>query len=401
MAVALVVVLISLAVVLVAAVAWRRRFKDLESEGAEIVAAVGEALGRRPRSPAHAVAMLLDRDVEAGRRLDLVESTLAGSDIGLLIYDGSMNVVFATDLGRRLTEGRHGEAAAGLRIRTLAEKAIAECDVIDERVDLYELASRVLRVQVEPLPATGGGGAAVRLTDVTEQERVDAMRQDFVANVGHELKTPVGALAVLAEALQQTGDAATRSRLAGRLGEEAHRLAELVDDLLELSLLEQADSHVNDVDLRDVLTEARDRTQIHASAAGVAIRCELPDDPVVIPGDRPQLVSAVANLLDNAIKYGGLGPGAKEDVTLTLRRDGDRALIEVGDRGLGISESHQRRVFERFYRVDGARNRERGGTGLGLAIVRHVAINHGGTAEVTSKLGVGSTFRIVLPAEVS
>jgi two-component system sensor histidine kinase SenX3 len=239
----------------------------------------------------------------------------------------------------------------------------------------------------------------VRIDDVTEQERVEAMRRDFVANVSHELKTPVGALSVLAEALVDAGDEATRERLAVRLRLEATRLAAIVDDILDLSLVESEDAVNAPVDLADVIAAASERAAVVAEDAGIEVVVEAPDPPVVVRADRRQLVSAVSNLLDNAIKYSAFRAdgGGGATVWVRGRRDGGDAVLEVEDRGIGIPEDHQDRIFERFYRVDRARSRLSGGTGLGLAIVRHVALNHGGTVELDSTPGLGSIFRLRLP----
>jgi two-component system sensor histidine kinase SenX3 len=240
-------------------------------------------------------------------------------------------------------------------------------------------------------------GVTVELVDVTERERVEAMRRDFVANVSHELKTPLGAMSVLAEVLADADDAVTRKRLAGRVQDEAGRMSDLVRDLLDLSRVESEEPDTAPVDVGWVVDEAVHRASVLADASGVAVRADLPADPLVVVADRAQLVTAVANLLDNAVTHSLPGVGSAE-VVVRAARAGDEISIEVEDHGVGIPPDEQDRIFERFYRVDRGRARERGGTGLGLAIVRHVALSHGGTVEVESAPGAGATFTLRIPA---
>lgn len=240
------------------------------------------------------------------------------------------------------------------------------------------------------------------VADDDERRRVETLRRDFVANIGHELRTPVGALAVLAETLQTEvahlesgGDHATVARLAERLGYEARRLGLTIDDLLELSRIEAGElPDRSDHQVGDLVEAALERTAAAAEMAGVQVDVDLHDPGATVSGDRRQLVSAIANLVDNAVKYSETG--ARVDVA-TIDAVG-AVRFTVTDHGIGIPESDQNRVFERFYRVDRARGRGTGGTGLGLAIVRHVAINHGGTIELVSTEGEGSAFILTVPA---
>ncbi|HET8929789.1 MAG TPA: phosphate signaling complex protein PhoU [Acidimicrobiales bacterium] len=234
-----------------------------------------------------------------------------------------------------------------------------------------------------------------------ERRRVEALRRDFVANIGHELRTPVGAMVVLAETLAQETDdlgdqeaAATIHRLSSRLSEEASRLGSTIDDLLELSRIEAGEPPVRTVEtVSELLEAARQRTQPAATLAGVDLAVRGPEPGVDLAVDRRQLVSALANLLDNAIKYSGT------DAKVELEADvvGETVRFMVRDHGIGIPATDQSRIFERFYRVDRARRRDTGGTGLGLAIVRHVALNHGGTVSVSSVEGEGAMFMLVIP----
>ena len=238
-------------------------------------------------------------------------------------------------------------------------------------------------------------GAVAIATDISERLRLDAVRRDFVANVSHELKTPIGGLALLAEIAAGTDDDAERARLVERLQCEALRASQLVDDLLELDGIERDPGRVQvSVDPDEVVDEARRRVEATSGGYGVAIEVRR-SAAVRLVGDPAQLAAAVANLLDNAVKY---SPEGSTVLTTTDERDG-WLEIAVVDRGVGIPPDELERVFERFYRVDQARSRRTGGTGLGLSIVRNVARAHGGDVEVTSREGEGSTFTLRLPVE--
>jgi len=231
--------------------------------------------------------------------------------------------------------------------------------------------------------------------DLTQARRLEAIRRDFVVNVSHELKTPVGALSLLAETVQDAADdpEAVR-RFSGRMQAEAARLSALVHEIIELSRLQVAGAleDVTTVAVDDVVAEAVDRTRTVADAKRVRVVAG-GDRDVTVYGDRNLLVTAVRNLLDNAVTY---SPGGAR-VSVGVRRDGDLVEIAVVDEGIGIAADDQDRVFERFYRVDPARSRDTGGTGLGLSIVKHVAADHGGDVSVWSQPGRGSTFTLRLP----
>ncbi len=234
------------------------------------------------------------------------------------------------------------------------------------------------------------------LEDRTEARRLDAVRRDFVANVSHELKTPVGALALLAEAIcEATDDPEAVKRFAGRMQHEASRLGALVGELIELSRLQDRDPvrEAVEVDVDDVVGDALDRCRFAAHSKSISLVYHGGDEVYVL-GDEEQLVTALRNLVMNAISYSP----QHTKVTLALRRAGELAEITVTDQGIGIPEADIDRIFERFYRVDPARSRATGGTGLGLAIVKHVAAVHGGDVSVWSVEGAGSTFTLRLPA---
>jgi two-component system sensor histidine kinase SenX3 len=232
------------------------------------------------------------------------------------------------------------------------------------------------------------------IEDITERYLVDAVRTDFVANISHELKTPVGALAVLAEALSQEDDLDIIHRLSEKMVDEAIRVGRTIDDLLELSRIEFGGEAVKDeVDAEAIISESISRVSPLASTHAIKVAMIELATPLKVVGDRRQLVSAIGNLVENAVKYSEAGSA----VEVTARADGDWVEFTVKDFGLGIPSRDLDRVFERFYRVDRARSRDTGGTGLGLAIVRHVANNHGGDVSVTSIEGEGSTFALKIP----
>lgn len=242
-----------------------------------------------------------------------------------------------------------------------------------------------------------GEDILVVLRDVSEQRRVDALRRDFVANASHELKTPVAGLQALADALDRTlgRDPSAAEPLAAQLRTEAERLGRLVHDLLDLRRIEEgrADEPAP-VDLADLLRTETERVQPLAEDRGVRLDVTVPERAVVV-GIAADLRLVVANLLDNALGYTDRGG----TVVASLERDGRGWWFEVRDTGVGIARQDLDRVFERFYRVDVARSRASGGTGLGLSIVRNAVERHGGTVQVESVLGEGSTFRVLLPVE--
>jgi two-component system sensor histidine kinase SenX3 len=232
------------------------------------------------------------------------------------------------------------------------------------------------------------------IDDISERRRLDAVRRDFVANISHELKTPVGALGVLSEAIADAEDPDVVRRLADRMTDEALRAGRIIDDLLALARIESEETTSRDhVRIGDVVSEAVQRMVPLAEARRIAIDCDEVGAAHAVVGDPRQLVSAVANLIENACKYSDEGSG----VNVRSRKQGRWIELDVVDGGIGIPSTDLDRVFERFYRVDRARSRETGGTGLGLAIVRHVATNHGGDVQVTSTEGLGSTFTLRLP----
>ena len=252
---------------------------------------------------------------------------------------------------------------------------------------------REFEVSVSPL--NDEGMVLVLISDQSEARRIDAVRRDFVANVSHELKTPIGALGLLSEAILGAKDQPDAVvKFASRMQMEAKRLTDLVQEIIDLSRLQSSDplQKAFDVEASDVVREAVAQSAFSAESRKITVEIGEIEDATVI-GDRDQLIMAVLNLVENAINYSP----ENTKVSVVVKVKEELLEISVTDQGIGIAEGELARVFERFYRVDPARSRMTGGTGLGLSIVKHVALNHGGDIKVWSKEGVGSTFTLQLP----
>ena len=256
---------------------------------------------------------------------------------------------------------------------------------------------RELTVKVTPLD--DADLILILLSDESEAARVHEVRRDFVANISHELKTPIGALSLLSEAvLSAKSDPEAVTKFATRMQHEAKRLTDLVQEIINLSRLQDSDplQVAQELEVTELIREAVDQCQTTSEAKSIVVSVSA-EREVVVLGDRDQLIMAIHNLIENAINYSP----EKTKVSVTTKIEGDIVEIAVADQGLGIPDSELERIFERFYRVDPARSRETGGTGLGLSIVKHVAINHGGEVSVWSSPNVGSTFALRLPISKS
>ncbi len=297
---------------------------------------------------------------------------------------------FRNQTATSMTGIRHADVLIDVAVKRMIGLSLMGLDS-QEQVQLAGPPQRVFVVRALPL---GQGGAIAMIEEITERWILDQVRTDFVANVSHELKTPVGAVSVLAETLEGESDDPLVLRLVNRIIIESERMSRTIDDLLELSRIEMGGEVVNtEVNLNEVVREAVERAAPGALRNGITIDFGPSDPPVVLIGDFFQLVSAVGNLVDNAVKYGESDGG----VQVRVIPEGQSVKIEVQDHGIGIPAASLDRIFERFYRVDRARSRGTGGTGLGLSIVRHVATNHGGEVNVRSREGEGSTFSLLLP----
>lgn len=250
-----------------------------------------------------------------------------------------------------------------------------------------------LLVRVSPIGSAGL--IVVLIFDDSEYRRLDAIRRDFIANISHELKTPIGALSILSEAvLGARDDPAAIVQFATRMQMEAKRLSDLVQEIIDLSRLQDDDPLKNAkvLNLTDLISEAIDASHLAAKSRNILLSyTELADLKVL--GDRHQIAMAISNLIENAINYSSDGTR----VAIALKAHDELAEISISDQGIGIPEKDIERIFERFYRVDPARSRATGGTGLGLSIVKHVVANHGGDISLWSVEGAGTTFTIRLP----
>jgi len=323
------------------------------------------------------------------------EAALGNTSDAVVIMDSTGLVEYANPTARLFVQDRTLEATRRLGqpdIERLVARATLHGEAIAEDVTLWVPGARPARARAVPMP---DGGTIVILSDLSETYRLDRVRRDFVANVSHELKTPVAAIRALAETAStafSSDDFDTARRFIERLGTEAMRLSALVSDLLDLSRVEAGGELTKSpVMLSSLLADAADRARPIAEAKGIELRIH--DSTIVMNADGSQLAMAVKNLVDNAVRYSEDGA---VDVSASVRDDW--VEITVTDQGIGIPSDEVGRIFERFYRVEKGRSRATGGTGLGLSIVRHVAENHGGRVEVLSELGVGSSFTILIPA---
>lgn len=327
-------------------------------------------------------------------QLQLLRDALDAVDVGVVVADGDGQEVFRNKVATQQLNDRSAGPPVGESLRE-GFGAVAAGREYHRQLDLWGPPRRTLVVDARPCEdgeSSRGSLAVVR--DISSQKHVDAVRRDFVSNVGHELRTPIGGLLSLLDALNSDSDRATAQRLLERARSEAVRLAGMVDDLLDLGRIEAAAGGVDfrEVQLVDVIAAALDRVAALASARSISIEFTAVED-LTVKGERSQLIPAVANLLDNAAKYSE--PGQKVEVS--VRRADGFAEVVVVDEGMGIPRRELSRIFERFYRVDRARSRQTGGNGLGLSIARHAAINHGGDILVDSLEAQGSTFTLRLP----
>jgi two-component system sensor histidine kinase SenX3 len=326
------------------------------------------------------------------RELGLLRQAIFRLPIGVVVEDEDGHVVLRNATASEPFGDVQADALATEALRRVQAEA-RHGRACTESMELRGPVPRALELSAWPLE---GGGTMAIVVDDSERRRLDAVRRDFVANVNHELRTPIGALGVLAEALADETDPHVVHRLAARIRGEVQRAHLVIEELLDFSRIEaEALAGAEPVDLHDVTAVAADRVAAHAEQRHVRVTVRTIDTrSALVLGSRPQLLSAVTNLLDNAVKYSDAGAGVDVEVVVA---DG-RVEVVVRDAGIGIPAKDLDRIFERFYRVDSARDRRTGGTGLGLAIVRHVAANHGGSVEVASTEGTGSTFTMRLPA---
>lgn len=309
-----------------------------------------------------------------------------------------IGVVITDRNGGRPIHNRAGAAMTGIRhIDILVRNAVDELLTAEPKpgfasktIEIAGPPTRHFAIQIQPLEV---GGAMATVEDVTQRVLTDTVRTDFVANLSHELKTPVGGIAALGDIIVGESDPVVVKRLAESIVTEAYRLSAIVDDLLDLSRIESgATMNWEPVNMAEVVNEVVASTRNYAQRHQVDL--VVGSNPTgYVYGDRSQLVSALLNLVENAIKYSE----ANSPVHIHSEVIGPVMRIRVKDQGIGIAAKDHERIFERFYRVDRARSRMTGGTGLGLSIVRHVVTNHGGRIELESEEGLGASFTVILP----
>jgi len=336
-------------------------------------------------------SQLSDVERERRRSVELLERM----DEGVLVLNDTLTPVTANGAARRLL-GFDSPTPAHVgsdEILSLARRAMVESRHVEEALQLWP---QRVTVRVRAIPLEDQGGVAVVLQDVTEELGTQRIRRQFVANASHELKSPVAGMQALSEAIRDAvhDDPSMAERFSEKLIGEAERLGRLISDLLDLSRLEDpANVSRRSTNLSRVALEQIEQVQIAASSKEMHFEYHI-DDDVWVQGDHQQLGLMIRNLLDNAIRY----TPERGAVTASVSATEDDAVLSVSDTGMGIPLKAQARVFERFYRVDKDRSRDRGGTGLGLSIVKHVAELHGGHVSLESELGEGSTFTVRLPS---
>ncbi len=391
----LVAIAVTAVVVAAATAAWTRR-----TTSDAIASAIGARAGAHPVEEHR---RLLD---EASRRADgaetrarLLDLALDGLASGVVITDGAGTVIVRNQVA--------GEMSAQSHVQTLVEAACDELAAAalqgksaERELEVSGPPPRTLLLQAAPIRGHGGvDGSLVVFDDVTDSRRIDSTRRDFVANLSHELRTPIGAISLLSEMLADEDDGETRSTLTERLVIETGRMSDTIDGLLELSRIESNTQSYDDaVVVQRLLDDAVARTRVAAESKSVTVTTVLGSETLAMRGNADQLLSAVVNLVENAIKYSDPGDRVTVRAGLGGEPGGSRqVVIKVQDTGRGIPQRDLDRIFERFYRVDRSRDSETGGTGIGLSIVRHVALNHGGSVDVESFEGDGSTFTISVP----
>ena len=362
---------------------------------------VEEALGYLEAATSEASSTVSESSADSTR----LRRSLDALPLGLILCDEGGNVVLRNALAETLMASRYGDAIAAQAVTDVLAEGWS-IGVADRMIDIYGPPRRTLAIRAtviddgrKPL------GVIAVIEDVSERRRLEDIRRDFVANVSHELKTPMGALGLLAETLQFERDPVVAQRLAERIHNESFRVNRIIEDLLDLSRIEGEGSPTREpVPISLIIAESIERIRTAAEQHHISLDFEEPANNLVVFGDRRQLVSALHALLENAVVYSPRDGRVRISTSRVEGRvdtDGEPVgplvKVSISDQGQGIPAKDLERIFERFYRVDPGRARETGGTGLGLSIVRHVAENHGGSVLVDSREGEGSTFTLELP----
>lgn len=334
-----------------------------------------------------------------------LRESLDALPLGLVLCDESGGVLFRNRRAETLMTSRYGDAIAAQAVTDVLADGWSEGRA-ERTIDIYGPPRRTLTIRASVIDdGRRPLGVLAIIEDVSERRRLEDTRRDFIANVSHELKTPMGALGLLAETLQFERDPVVATRLAERINSEAFRVNRIIEDLLDLSRIEGEGSPTREpIPISLIIADATERIRTAAEQHDVKINFEEPEKSLVVVGNRRQLISAIHALLENSVVYSPRGAAVHITayrIEATVDGNGEVigpfARIAIRDEGVGIPMKDLERIFERFYRVDPGRARETGGTGLGLSIVRHVAQNHGGNVLVESREGEGSTFTLELP----
>jgi two-component system sensor histidine kinase SenX3 len=327
---------------------------------------------------------------------EILLETLTQLDHDVLVLAPGEISTFATDGIEKmglLKDGRLQSPELIALIRVVRRTGQAQTGKIE--IPRGPIGEGMRDLTVKVIALTHSDQIIVLISDESEAERVHEVRRDFVANISHELKTPIGALSLLSEAvLSAKNDPESVSKFATRMQHEAKRLTDLVQEIINLSRLQDSDplQVASELNINDLVREAVDQCETTSEARNIWVTITEGPDAIVL-GNREQLIMAIHNLIENAINYSP----ENTKVSVTTNIEEDIVEISVADQGIGIPEDELDRIFERFYRVDPARSRETGGTGLGLSIVKHVSTKHGGEVKVWSSPNVGSTFALRLP----
>ena len=349
-----------------------------------------------------AVQHILDERRTEQKHTRRLSSSLETLNYGIAIYDQNNETIFKNPYADTFLTGLHSDALVADAVDDMFLSRVSH-EIIEREVDIYTTPhpaspltsrKRTYYLILQTLYAEGKDiGSILSIDDISEQERLEAIRRDFVSNISHELKTPIGAIALLAETIEDEPDPKIVKSFLPKIIKETDRLTDTIDDLLTLSRIEHGSrEHFSEIDLLRPIMQAQDRVLTFAAQKNLEVNVILPEDSPTIFGDAIQLTSAFYNLLENSVKYSKRGGGK---TTIKVENIGDIVQLSFSDNGIGIPTKDQDRIFERFYCVD--RSHSGSGVGLGLAIVRHVVVNHEGLISVQSHEGVGTTFTIQLP----
>ena len=354
------------------------------------------------RGLAKAIDEIEEQRIKADAFRQQLIAALDSLNYGIAIYGQDDQLIHTNPYASSLLSGVHSGALIADAIDELFQTRDGQ-EVIDQELDVFDNShpssvthsrKKTFYIILRELSIEGNQiGSVVTIEDISEQERLESVRRDFISNISHELKTPIGAIALLTETLLGEPDTDLVQKFAPNILQETERLSETIDDLLSLSRIEHGSTDsFNQIDILKCAEQAIDRVNIFAKQNEVTVLTSFPPAPVHLFGDELQLTSAFYNILENSVKYKRINQG---NVHLTVQQLDDFIEVEISDNGIGIPTKDLDRIFERFYCVD--RSHSGSGVGLGLAIVRHVIVNHEGVIRIESTEGVGTTFFIQFP----